>query len=344
MRTLIAAYICAALVLIACGHAAPPMPVTPIMAIDSRSVDSSTITLVPSHVMLATYGTTSYGGTSSAVPISYQCAHDTWVYQGAETAAYESAGCKVMLYTQVWRAYMAKTTAEDVVNNTDLTITNALALAKSCNGKVLSTTAYGGTVYLMDPRSSRAASHFDNVVNYEWGARGVYPDALFLDNTAANADFSGLCDYSYSTWINAVKTVAGSSAHPAFMNLLNAWLNGGTPAGNVAAESPNVLGGMCESCYLNNAGVVSGTNWQRQEQGEIASIQAHKIFWAYARNTTAANSSTGQALRMYGYASFLLTYDPQYTMYQTALYTPLRFRLCLSLGWFLKGRCKHTPP
>lgn len=292
----------------------------------------STILIALLQLPIAIYGTGAYAGNSlptSTIP--WQCTWVRWVYAGPNTAAYKAAGCKTIAYVQVWRAYTAEHTANDTLNNSDLLGTNAAALARSCNGSVLTTVAYGGTVYLLDPRVSLQASrHLNTVVNAVYSR--TTPDALFLDNTSANGDFPAPCNYSYSGWLAAVKAVAGTSPHALFENLLTAWTNGGSPAGNVAAESANTIGGMSESTYLSNAGPVSGKRWLGQEQGQIASGLAGKVAWIYERNTAAADSGSGRVFRLYGLASFLLPWDGAHAMIQSAFYTPSQFPVMPEYG------------
>jgi len=77
----------------------------------------------------------------------------------------------------------------------------------------------------------------------------------------------------------------------------------------------NVLGGMCEGCYGDNSPdkLKGGAEWQGDLDLEIRTIRMHKIFWDYVRYLT----NDPQA-RLYTFASFMLAWDPQYSIYQTA--------------------------
>jgi hypothetical protein len=91
---------------------------------------------------------------------------------------------------------------------------------------------------------------------------------------------------------------------------------------------------MCEECYANdpNGDVAqTGTSWQNVENAEIGVVGMHKVFWDYAR--MAGDASAETALRTYAYASFLLSYDPAYTMYQDALKTPSGFPVMPETGF-----------
>jgi len=77
----------------------------------------------------------------------------------------------------------------------------------------------------------------------------------------------------------------------------------------------NVLGGMCEDCYGSNTpdALKGGVEWQDDEDLEIRTIQLHKIFWDYVRYI-----GNVPAARIYTFASFMLAWDPHYSIYQTA--------------------------
>ena len=59
-------------------------------------------------------------------------------------------------------------------------------------------------------------------------------------------------------------------------------------------------------------------------------VSRQKIFWEYARAIGSASSET--ALRKYIYASFLLTYSPNYAMLQEIFATPSKFEVMPETG------------
>jgi len=77
----------------------------------------------------------------------------------------------------------------------------------------------------------------------------------------------------------------------------------------------DVIGGMCEGCFGDNKPdkLKSGTEWQNDLDLEIRTIKMHKIFWDYVRYL----GNDPQA-RLFTFASFMLAWDPQYSIYQTA--------------------------
>jgi len=84
-------------------------------------------------------------------------------------------------------------------------------------------------------------------------------------------------------------------------------------------DVPNVIGGMCEGCFADNTPdkLASGAEWQDDADLEIRTIRMHKIFWDYVRYI-----DDNAAARIYTFASFMLAWDPSYSVYQTA-YAPL---------------------
>jgi hypothetical protein len=86
----------------------------------------------------------------------------------------------------------------------------------------------------------------------------------------------------------------------------------------VLFREPNVIGGMCEECYAGNNPdqLKNGVEWQDALDLQIRTIRLHKIFWLYARYI-----ANDPAARMYTFASYMLAWDPRYSVYQTA-YAP----------------------
>lgn len=80
-------------------------------------------------------------------------------------------------------------------------------------------------------------------------------------------------------------------------------------------SSPNVIGGMCEGCYGDNTPdrIKSGVEWQDDLDIEIKTVHLRKIFWDYVRYI-----NNDPNARIYTFASFMLAWDPQYSIYQTA--------------------------
>lgn len=127
---------------------------------------------------------------------------------------------------------------------------------------------------------------------------------------------------AYARLIGAIRLDAdGHSITPKIMiNGLSQWAD--KPAMRLVPlhllAPANVLGGMCEGCYGDNSPdkVKSGTEWLGDLDIEIRTIRMHKIFWDYVRYL----ANDPQA-RLYTFASFMLAWDPQYSIYQTVYKT-----------------------
>jgi hypothetical protein len=288
-------------------------------------------TNVPSHLLTAIYGNGNPilpTPNPQIAPISTQARYLTWAYAGPRggrdwTADYNSAGVKTIVYLQMWRNYANDPWYADIAPGG----AHAAAAAKDCSR----TPVTSGTVYLNDPRTAASLGHADFV------AHSVSSEftAFFLDNVAVVGGLGGLpCNYKYNqTWIPANNTIdsqiTNSSGQTAlmFVNTINGyWVdndgpNGWTDSTNLTAPA-NVLGAMCDQCYLQHTHVtqppkLGGGHWTVVENAEIAMVQKRKIFWSYANDGCPAASSTeGLDQRMYELTSLLLTYDPAYVMIQ----------------------------
>ena len=73
----------------------------------------------------------------------------------------------------------------------------------------------------------------------------------------------------------------------------------------------SAIGGMMEQCYAGGAGSPpsAGDAWIVAENTELRMAAAHKIFFCYGNDTSPAADVLDR--RLYVYASFLLSYDPQ---------------------------------
>jgi hypothetical protein len=276
-----------------------------------------------SHVMTFAY-IYGYNGTPTSTALSSMTPYVTWAMTDeAHAASLRTAGLKTMIYMNYWRNY---TSDNPSVGYTDLAPggANAAAEAKDCSGNAIYDSSYGGG-YEADARSSNALAHALTVANYiESEYAGNY-DALFTDDAGSVWGVTLPCSWAESTYDQAVNSVHSAMGTAMWVNALGAAPN---PSNAVDLAQPsNVLGAMCEMCYdANSSGgdsVETGAAWQNVENAEIGMVNQHKVFWAYPRATGSASAET--AIRTYAYASFLLTYDPSYAMFQEALSTSSGF-------------------
>jgi hypothetical protein len=283
------------------------------------------------HVQIAGY-VYGYSGTPTTVPLSSITPWVDWA-QTDQTHApiLRSAGIKVDIYTNFWRNY---STDNPIVGYNDLKPggAHAAAEAKDCSGNSITDPNYGGG-YEADPRTSAALGHAQNFISYRLSSFGSNYDAIFTDDAGSVGGITLPCNYDQATYDQAVNSVNTALGYPLWLNALGAFAN---PASGVDLAQPaNVLGLMCEICYSSNAGsngdfVHTGTFWQNIENAEIAMVSQRKVFWDYARAT--GDPSIETALRTYVYASFILGYDPQYTMLEEAFRTPSGFPVMPEAG------------
>ena len=278
---------------------------------------------VPPHVLTGAviYG---YGGTPTSVPISEVSPYVSWAMTDEPHAPLlRAAGVKVDVYVNFWRNYASDSPN---VGYVDLEPGGAhqAAEAKDCSGHVLKDPNYGGG-YESNAYTTDAAPHAQNFTTYRENEYAGAYDAVFSDDTGAVGGMVP-CNYNLSTYISYTNAVSASLKVPLFVNTLNAGTTAVSQAGY--ANASNILGAMCESCgaywdIINGKEVDVaryGSTWADEANAEALLVSEHKIYWGYARAIGDASQETG--LRTYIYASFLLTYDPNYAMIEEAFKTP----------------------
>ena len=309
------------------------------VVLSSSSAATSTTTTtptagIPTHVLTAglVYG---YAGTPTTVPLNSVKPYLSWAETDPNYAAQlHSAGIKVAIYLNFWRNYSSDNPS---IGYTDLKPggAHAAAEAKTCSGTVIKDASYGGG-YEANALSSAASGHALVFAKYREGEYGAYYDALFSDDTGALYGIPVPCGYTDAGYKTATNAVHASLGKPVFVNTLNAGTSQVSQVGYTTAS--NVIGGMCESCYAywtTVSGVKKdlpryGSTWVDTENAEALMVSRQKIFWEYARAIGSASSET--ALRKYIYASFLLTYSPNYAMLQEIFATPSKFEVMPETG------------
>lgn len=302
--------------------AAPATP-TPNPAVPTPAPTATPGPIAQIHVknFVYLYG---YAGTPNTITIAQAQPWVDWtITDQAHESAVRAAGIKTQVYANFWRNY---STDNPIVGYTDLAPGGAHATAEAmdCSSAPVTDPNYGGG-YEADPRTSSALGHAQVVTNARLTSYSNNYDALFSDDTGTVEGITTPCGYVQSTWDQAVNAVHTALGVPMFINALGQ--QNPVQATDMLQPS-NVLGAMCELCYSRNGGpngdfVQTGNAWVNNEDAEINTVAMKKIFWDYGRATGTASSET--AIRLYTYASFLLTYDPNYTMFQEALSTPSGF-------------------
>lgn len=319
---------------------------------DSKTLNAATITLtssqpsgttttsssstpapssgVPKHVQTAEY---LYTSTEANTDPSSYAPYLSWAYtMYNKMAATQAAGIHTVLYSS---PIMPNSNTYEY---NELNGTYASARATTCTGTVIRT--YNGTGLLSDPTKSSAASYFQNVVShYEATARNSNPgsskpwDLIFIDNDGPLYGASATpCNFSPTTWGTAQDNALATTGQKFILNSLSVADN------NVATyvdrlKGSAIAGGEFEECFMTSL-------WASEEDAQLQTIALLKSqgkpsgagFWCYADNTSASASSV-IPLRMYIYASFLLTYDPNYSVFQESFVTPSTFKVMPETGF-----------
>ncbi|MGH7683179.1 MAG: hypothetical protein ACREMT_02440 [Vulcanimicrobiaceae bacterium] len=203
------------------------------------------------------------------------------------------------------------------------------ARAVNCSGQLIATSPEGfmtdpykaETLDLLDDEiaynySSAYAAYFvDDVDSFRWGMQNGPP----CRGTPATPWAEPSASIAYAALLASVRVRVGSRevAPKIIINGLNQYAD--KPAMHAfplnTLRPANVIGGMCEGCFADNTPdtLKSGAEWQDDLDLEIKTVRMHKIFWDYVRYI--ANDPKA---RLYTYASFMLAWDPDYTLYQTA--------------------------
>jgi hypothetical protein len=212
-------------------------------------------------------------------------------------------------------------------------------LAKDCSGTTVST--YAGKSLLADPRAPQAAEYYSDIINWyirnKIRGNGLW-DAFFIDNNGPLYGANPLpCNYDPVSWGRAFDRAIESVNQPIITNSLSTRESQtGVFVDRLAAK--NIIGGMFEECFNNRL-------WTAEEQSQIQTIallrRLHKPpgpgWWCYLNNTRALGEESIPK-RLFGYASFLLTYDPNYSLFQESFTTqPSTFKVFPETGFVPLG-------
>jgi hypothetical protein len=204
------------------------------------------------------------------------------------------------------------------------------ARALNCSGQPIEIASHNGG-FLTDPSRPETVKLLDQEITYEYDPAFT---AYFVDDIDAyryvknGPPCSGnppapwrepAAAQAYASMLGGVSLdIGGRTIVPEIVvNALSVFAN--QPALHTAPlgvlTPANVLGGMCEDCYGSNTpdAVKGGAEWQDDEDLEIQTIRIHKLFWDYVRYI-----ANVPAARIYTFASFMLAWNPQYSVYQTA--------------------------
>jgi hypothetical protein len=286
---------------------------------------------VPHHVQTADYLTTT--ALSSKSPSTF-APYLSWAYTlTGNLGKTQSAGIKTVIYADPVMPTKGQ------YEYTEITGTYTSARAKGCNGSY--TTNYNGTGYILDPTTSSAGAYVTNVIDYYTNkAKGANPgysqpyDLVFVDNSGPLYNATPMpCDYNASTYGTYLDSALAKSGAPVILNTLS------TSSTNLSTyvarlKGSTVMGGEYEHCFDDR-------QWTVEENAQLQAVALIKgegkkgpAFWCYVDGSEGSvTGSTATAQRMYDYASFLMTYDPNLSVYQTAFATTSGFKVYPETGF-----------
>lgn len=276
--------------------------------------------IAQTHVLTADYLAGANGTTSVAWSTAAQ--YLTWAQTDvAHANAIAAAGIKTQFYADPNR-----TQTGDVLLTSDQT-----TYAHDCNNnRVTDVFNNRVTQNVMDPTSATMQTLYSTKIGAQLAT--THFDAIYQDDNGALSDIAtpftpGLpCNYTDSAWLNGQATLSNSAPRPVIFNGLNV-LHGHSPSQSISLLSAsNVIGGNYEHCYSDDASAKNnGWLWLAEENTELQVNALQKIFSCQERNTSDGSANTDA--RLYAYASFLLTYNPQNDMIWEAFGTPSNFHV-----------------
>jgi len=284
----------------------------------------------PAHVQTAEY---LESPTEMSTNPSVYAPYLTWAYVlNSRAGMTRATGIKTVLYTN------------PIMPNRGSYEYNTLsgsypsARATTCGGSIVTT--WAGAGLLSDPTKASTAAYFQNVVNnaiatVEAANPGyAHPwDLVYVDDDGPLYGASATpCGYLPSTWSVAQNAAFASTGQKFILNSLSVALNN-VPTYVQRLSGSAIEGGEFEECFMTSL-------WASEEDAQLQTVALLKSegkapgagFWCYADNTSALASSS-IAERMYIYASFLLTYDPNYSVFEESFTTPSTFKVMPESGF-----------
>jgi hypothetical protein len=231
----------------------------------------------------------------------------TWAQTGSQYAnAISAAGIKTQVYVDPNRT--SANTGDPLYTSDETTF------AHDCYGnRITATYSASKTLYVMNIGEQSMQSLFASVVSSQLAL--AHFDAVYEDDAGPLSEmvftpFSAMpCNYSDSQWLGYGQAIDQVSPVPVIFNGLDA-LNGQNVSMSIGLlSSSNTFGGNYEDCYSSPSSPKIGTwVWQATENTELQVNAQQKTFECQLGNQGSAASETDA--RLYGLASFLLTYNP----------------------------------
>lgn len=225
-----------------------------------------------------------------------------------DSLAFHQAGITVAFYTIPNR----QGPGDPMYSNDESTF------AHDCSGNRIDSLGVGIGRYLMDPHSTDLGGMWETYVQ-KMVANGAWIDYVFEDKADnINKTSATPCNFDQTDWTNASNQLDSfMTSHIIYNSLSNTSTTGGQPqvAPSIALNL-TAAGGMSEDCYVKQDNTLrTRLSWQATELTEIDMANAQKMFVCNGGMST--DGSIAIQARLYQYASYLLTYDPNTTIYQS---------------------------
>ncbi len=157
---------------------------------------------------------------------------------------------------------------------------------------------------------------------------------MFIDNSGPLYNTGATpCNYNSAAWGQAFDTVVSTLSQNFVVNALGTTASTTQTYVNYLGSS-NIIGGEYERCF-------NDTQWSAEENSQIEALALLRAqgrssgpgWWCYLDNTS-VDGASAIPQRLYAYASFLLTYDPNYSLFQESYATaPSTFQVFPETGF-----------
>ena len=269
------------------------------------------------HVLTSDYLGGYYG--TSSIAWSAAAPYLNWASTNqADANAISAAGIKTMYYTNPNR----------ILSTDPMYTSNESEYAHDCSGDRVTIAFNGNTEYVTNPEWSGLPALFASTIKGKIGS--AHFDALFADNSGSLNGVQGIsampCGYSDTAWIAGEASVFADAPAPIIFNGLSGFNGNGLSLTIPLTTDANDIGGTFEHCFSDDAQPEYGNwVWVNTENTQLQVTAGNRIFLCMAVNSGTASSSN--AARMYTLASFLMTYDPAYSVLWESFATPSGFHV-----------------
>lgn len=285
---------------------------------------------VPTHVQTSIqdlcYAAACWHRSQAAVPLASVATMVTWAFADARIASEaRRAGIRTIAYLDPSIQYDPRRDVAPLVSGDETTYLRA------CDGSRARVRLGDLDGYFMDLGSPGYRTLLARYV-----AREVRPqyDALFADDVFAATDtfaevIAAPCAHSFTAERDATFGAWKTAGIPIVFNGLGLAPDDGRVSEHAVAalDGPNVIGGMYEMCLtafdehtdhtLGHRRVDAA--WRSVQNSHLAAIAHGKAFFCFAESPLDGASRAGIGDRTYTYASFLIAYEPRYSVLQEAL-------------------------